>query len=315
MRSGRKTALIAGSLAVALVGLGGGAVLYAQAADTHTVVAVKDGTISLTDGSATTDYTLAGVTMPAPGDEQNPASCLASDANAYLAGMLPPGTSVKVQPTTGAAVTVAVDNRVANVEVVRAGLAAVNPADASGKLASDLAGAAAEAAEAGRGLHADATACSAPGRVAAFEQKVAAAAAAPAPESKTGALEARVAELQALLSEADGVAALLAGDTATLPMAAHGEDARAGLQARLTAARTSVEQLQVAAKANLDALRAEQAAAAARAAAEKAKKEQEKPLFVPPADGVYDCIAPWDYAESWTQYEEDVYYACVATIP
>ena len=150
------------------------------------VAAIVDGdTFDVRAGSDITAIArvrLAYVRTPRPSRPDQPPACLAADATAHLASIMPTGTRVTLtyeKERTGypAAEVVAGDGRLVNAEMVRAGYAQVVEAGLESPMppaVSEAVGdAAQEAAASLRGLHSADISCTVPGQVKAVTDAVA----------------------------------------------------------------------------------------------------------------------------------------------
>jgi micrococcal nuclease len=167
-------------LALALVAVGGAGTATAVAltpepsTDSVTVTQVVDGdTIDVDIDGRTERIRLLNVDTPETKDPNQPVQCLGPEATAYLASLLPTGTSVRLEydrertdryDRTLAAVFAA-DGTLVNAEIARQGLAAVMVIDGNDRFYPPIAAAHAEAVAAGRGLYAPDIACTVPGQV------------------------------------------------------------------------------------------------------------------------------------------------------
>ena len=231
---------------------------------------------------------------------------------------------------------------------MRAGYAAADSTSKFPSVTGPVADAQAAAVDAGVGLHSETAPCTVPAKVKAYAAKVDQAHGVPMPTGDLGAFETRLNELQALRAEGDVLAQLLAGTTSALPLAAYDAPLRTSLTSTVDAQKARVDALAATVKAARDseqaaadraaAERSAKQASADRAAAEQAARDAEDAAdsyyyddyyyddyyYEDPSDydgdgfpddgTPYDCIAPWDYSDSWTQDEEDNFYACMASM-
>lgn len=143
------------------------------------VAALVDGdTFDVRSNDQVTRVRLGYVDTPAAPRPGQPAACLAHEASAKLASVLPAGTQLKLTygkdrfgRTTAEAVTM--DGRLINAEMVRSGFAQVVRDDSELPIPAAVDVAAQEALENKRGAHAEAISCTVPGRVKALTELVA----------------------------------------------------------------------------------------------------------------------------------------------
>lgn len=169
-----------------------GLAVRAQAPPTAVeVAALIDGdTFDVRVGEVITRVRLADVRTPPPPRPDQPAGCLAADASARLASLIPVGTRLtltygKNRAGLPTAEAITADGRLVNAEIVRAGYAHLvstgvdppMPAD-TGQALND---AAQDAAANQRGMHSAAIPCTVPGQVKALADAVAAIATSPGP--------------------------------------------------------------------------------------------------------------------------------------
>jgi micrococcal nuclease len=143
------------------------------------VAALVDGdTFDVRSNNQVTRVRLGFVDTPAAPLPGQPAACLAHEATAKLAAVLPAGTQLKLiygKDRFGRATAEATtpDGRLVNAEVVRAGFAQVVRDDSENPVPASVDAAAREALERKRGAHATGIACTVPGRVKALTDLVA----------------------------------------------------------------------------------------------------------------------------------------------
>jgi endonuclease YncB( thermonuclease family) len=168
-------------LALALVAVVGGvgtaaavALTPAPSTDSATVTRVIDGdTIDVDIDGRTERIRLLNVDTPETKDPNQPVQCLGPEATAYLAGVLPTGTRIRLEydrertdryDRTLAAVFSA-DGTLVNAEIARQGLASVVVIDGNDRFYPRIAAARDEAVAARRGLYSQEIACTLPGQV------------------------------------------------------------------------------------------------------------------------------------------------------
>jgi micrococcal nuclease len=175
------------------------------------VAALIDGdTFDVRVNDVITRVRLAYVRTPPPTKPNQPPACLAADASARLASIIPPGTRLKLTydedriglPSAEAMTT---DGRLVNAEIVRAGYAHVVKADLETPIPPAVGEAVNSAAQDAltnkRGMHSSDIACTIPGQVKALTNTVAAITGSPGPaptvldlsNSANKATEARMA--------------------------------------------------------------------------------------------------------------------------
>ena len=274
-------ALVAGSVVVAA----------AANADTGTVVRIVDGdtlVVSINNGDHT--IRLLNVDTPETKDPNQPVECLGPQATDYLAGILPPGTAVRLefdkerhdQYGRTLAGVFAPDGSLVNAEIAREGLGVPVQYGSNEKFLPPVQAAYEEARTAKSGLFSDEIDCTLPAQLAETAQALDAAAAA-APATTSAAAGAAAAALVTELAAAKSLRAIL---SATKD--AHRAVYWAGLSAAVTAGYlatldtkiSSVEKmkeeaqtLQVTFAAAEKKAEEERLAAAAQAAAEKKAAE------------------------------------------
>src|SRR4051794_7094791 len=165
-------------LALLAVGGAGTATAVALApepsTDSATVTRVVDGdTVDVDIDGRSERIRLLNVDTPETKDPNQPVQCLGPEATAFLTGLLPPGTSVRLEydrertdryDRTLAAVF-STDSTLVNAETARQGLAAVIVIDGNDRFYPPIAAARDEAVAAGRGLYSPDIACTVPGQV------------------------------------------------------------------------------------------------------------------------------------------------------
>jgi micrococcal nuclease len=167
-------------LALALIAVGGAgtatAVALAPEPSTQSAIVteVVDGdTLDVDIDGRTERIRLLNVDTPETKDPNQPVQCLGPEATAYLSGLLPPGTGVRLEyddertdryDRTLAAVFSS-DGTLVNAEIARQGLAAVMVIDGNDRFYPPVAAARDEAVAAGRGLYSPDVACTLPGQV------------------------------------------------------------------------------------------------------------------------------------------------------
>jgi micrococcal nuclease len=156
------------------------AVILAQPLPTQAeVAALVDGdTFDVRSNDQITRVRLGYVDTPGTPRPGEPAACLAREASARLASMVPAGTPLKLTygqdrfgRTTAEAVTL--DGRLVNAEVVRSGFAQAVRDESETPIPASVDAAAQEALANKRGAHAAGIACTVPGRVKALNELVA----------------------------------------------------------------------------------------------------------------------------------------------
>jgi micrococcal nuclease len=178
-------------IGIGLAAVVGVAVVLARSPETPTVIlaqplptqaevaALIDGdTFDVRSDDQVTRVRLGYVDTPAAPRPGQPAACLAHEASAKLASVLPAGTQLRLTygkdrfgRTTAEAVTM--DGRLVNAEIVRSGFAQVVRDDSETPIPAAVDAAAQEALENKRGAHAAAISCTVPGRVKALTDLVA----------------------------------------------------------------------------------------------------------------------------------------------
>lgn len=163
----------AGVTAAVVVG-----VASAGGPDEAVVTRVVDGdTIQVTVGGGEQRVRLLNIDTPESVDPDRPVECLAPEATAFLEGLLPVGTPVRLEydevrtdryGRTLAGVFTA-DGALVNAEIARAGLAAVVVFDDNVRFLPPVEEARAEAETAGVGLYSTQMECTVPAQVAALE--------------------------------------------------------------------------------------------------------------------------------------------------
>jgi micrococcal nuclease len=138
---------------------------------------------------------LGYIAAPAPGKPGHPSPCLAPEAAAQLATIIPVGTVLTLtydQDQLGRTVAQAVTpgGRLVNAEIVRAGLATVVNDDPAHPVPPAIDAAAHEALDNKRGMHAADIACTVPGQVKALTDQVAKVPTTPPPGADIAALAA-----------------------------------------------------------------------------------------------------------------------------
>ena len=142
--------------------------------ESATVTRVIDGdTVDVDVHGQVERIRLLNIDTPETKDPNQPVECLGPEATEYLTGLLPSGTTVRLEydreridryDRTLAAVFNA-DGKLVNAEVARQGLAAVVVFDGNDRFYTPIAAARDEAAGAGRGLYSTEIACTVPGQV------------------------------------------------------------------------------------------------------------------------------------------------------
>lgn len=195
----RKRRLLA--IAVGLVALSGIGLVLAQATGAApsvratplptvaVVAALVDGdTFDVREGDAITRVRLAYVRTPPPPRPEKPPTCLAAEASARLASIIPAGTRLRLaydRDRVGypAAEALTDDGKFVNAEIVRAGYANIIETGLEKPIPPALAdaanAAAVDATTNQRGMHSAAIGCTVPGRVKAVSDAVAQIPAAP----------------------------------------------------------------------------------------------------------------------------------------
>jgi micrococcal nuclease len=143
------------------------------------VAALSDGeTFDIRSNDQLTRIRLLSIDTPAPATPDRPAQCLGPEATAYLASVIPVGTTLQLtydKDRFGRTVAMAStpDGRLVNAEVVRAGFAEVIKTDEDGPTQSPVEAASREASTSQRGLHSPDVGCTVPGQVKAVTDMVA----------------------------------------------------------------------------------------------------------------------------------------------
>lgn len=173
-------AVVVGVGAVLLKSPATPAVILAQPLPSQAeVAALVDGdTFDVRSDDQVTRVRLGFVDTPAAAQPGQPPACLAREATAKLASVVPTGTRLTLTygkdrfgRTTAEATTL--DGRLVNAEIVRAGFAHVVRNDADNPVPASVDAAALEALDNKRGAHAAGIACTVPGRVKALTDLVA----------------------------------------------------------------------------------------------------------------------------------------------
>lgn len=142
------------------------------------VAALVDGdTFDVRLNEATTRVRLAYARTPAPATASQPSACLASEASAELASIIPVGTRLSLIYSKDrfgrpAAASTTPDGRFVDAEIVRAGFAHVMQTDAGAPTPPAMVTAAREALVNKRGMHSPDIACTVPGQVKALARLV-----------------------------------------------------------------------------------------------------------------------------------------------
>ncbi len=149
------------------------------------VAALSDGeTFDIRSNDQLTRIRLLNIDAPAPAATDRPAQCLGAEAQAFLASVIPVGTTLQLAydkdrfGRTVASVSTP-DGRLVNAEVVRAGFAEVVKSNEDAPSLSPVEAASREASTNQRGLHSPGVGCTVPGQVKAVVDMVARVPAAP----------------------------------------------------------------------------------------------------------------------------------------
>jgi micrococcal nuclease len=243
---------------------------------------VDGDTFDVSADGQQTRIRLLNIDTPETKDPNQPVQCLGPEASAFLAGLLPIGTPVRLEYDAkkedqyGRILAAAFlsDGRMVNAEIAREGLAAVVSFDGNDKFRPPIEQAWQEAASARRGLHAEAASCTYPAQVKTVADTVAA-----APTSANQSDDAAPAALytaanQTGLARSAALTLLNKLTTSTEPAwVALTPDHRTTLTDRVRTAETLANQEETALRRAGDAAAAREADERARAEAEALRAE------------------------------------------
>ena len=284
--------------AVLLVVLGGAAYASTRADDPVTVARIVDGdTLDVSQRGETTRIRLLNVDTPETVDPNEPVQCMGPEATAFLRGLLPVGTTIRLEYDVERVdrygrdlAGVFVGETLVNAEVARAGLGVAVIFGKNDRFYTTVLAAQEEAVSANRGLYSTDIACTIPQQVTAYDLAAATVAdnAAPAASLSVEELEPLTANAATVAAAGSGLVALFArNDDTAFPMLAFARGTAHSVQLpRLRTTVTTATAVITSAKASMAkeivdkkeqvaaAQRAAEAAAAAAAEAQRLADEE-----------------------------------------